>query len=373
MPSQTKASVIRRHDENSLLNTPAPPLVARSRNDLRVSRPQREAHGAVVDAAAQALREGQTHYVDVPGIGPLRQALADYLKDAYELTYDSSQVLVTAGIQESRFLTVQKIGEQFEQIAIPTVVHPGTRRALGTRPLTVSEIPVDADNGYLPTPDDIRRALEEGSRLLYLESPSRLTGKAYGTHDIVVLADLLKEFDAGLILDHGLAPWVQDADYQSFAAQKDIQDRISVLGEVWPGMGLDSWFIAYIAAPEKWFEPMRSQKQIMAICTSTASQYAALEAGKRFKESRATQMSKLVENRARAAALAREAGLDPLRGETNSVIAVRCAAEKKSETQEVLQQAGYAVADGASFGAADVLRLAVSLDETTATALQSLS
>ena len=373
MASPNKATVLRRHDQNTLLNTAAPPLMPRSAHDLSTSHPQTGVDAAVVTAATQALRDGQTHYVDVPGVGPLRQALAEYLNDVYDAVYDSSQVLITAGIQESRFLTLQKIGEQYEQISIPAVVHPGVRRALGTRPLSVSEIEVDEENGFLPSVDTIRRALEGGSRLLYLEAPSRLTGKAYGAEDAAMLAHLLQEFEAGLILDQGLAPWVSDGGYQSPAAGQGAQDYIAVLGEVWPGMGLDSWFIGYIATPQKWFEPMRSQKQIMAICTSTASQYAALEVGKMFKDGRAAQMSKLAENRARAATLAREVGLEPLPGETNSVIAVRCEAEKKSEIQEALRQAGYAVADGAQFGTVGVLRLAISLDDTTTMALQRLS
>jgi aspartate/methionine/tyrosine aminotransferase len=323
-------------------------------------------------ASVRALREGQTHYVDVPGIGPLREALAAYLRETIGANYDSSQVLVTAGVQESRFLTLQKIGEQFERVAMPAVVHPGARRALGTRPLALSEMDVDEANGYLPTLEAMRQALADGIRLLYLESPSRLTGKAYGAADVDRLADFLNEFDAGLILDQGLAPWIAGG-YQSPAAAQRAPDNVAVLGEAWPGMGLTSWFIAYIATPEKWFEPMRSQKQIMAICTSTASQYAALESGRRYEKDHPAQLAQLEQNRARAAELAQAAGLVPLAGEANAVLALRCAAAEKADVLTALREAGYEVADGAGFGAADVVRLAVSLDETTTTALQSLN
>lgn len=372
MTSANTAAVLRRHDRNVYLNTPSPPLIARSEQDLSTSQPRAAVDETVIEAAIQALRGGQTHYVDVPGIGPLREVFSDYLQETYDTAYEKDHVIVTAGVQESRFLTLQKIGEQFEQIAIPAVVDPGVRRAVGTRPQAVSEIAVDGENGYLPSLEAIRQTLEHGSRLIYLESPSRLTGKVYSAEDVTSLTTLLEEFEAGLILDQGLAPWVTDGEYYSPAGAQGALERVALLGEAWPGMGLDSWFIGFIATPEKWFEPIRSQKQIMAICTSTASQYAALEAGKHFQERRAANLAQLVENRSRAAVLARKAGLTPLLGESKAVMAVRVAG-MKSKVQETLQKAGYDVADGAGFGADEVLRVSITLDETVNKALQSLN
>jgi arginine:pyruvate transaminase len=372
MASSNKATLLRRHDENAFLNTPVPPFMSRSHQDLSVSQPQVTMDEAVVKAATQALRDGQTHYVDVPGIGPLREAFAAYLQEAYGAAYESNHVLVTAGVQESRFLTLQKVGEQFEQIAIPAVVHPGVRRALGTRPRSVSEIAVGEENGYLPTVEVIHQRLESGFRLLYLESPSRLTGKVYSAEEVAALNALLQEFDAGLIVDQGLAAWVANDEYRSFAAGQGAVERVAVLGEAWPGMGLNSWFIGFIATPQKWFEPMRSQKQIMAICTSTASQYAALEAGQHFQERHTAHLAQLAHNRSRAADLARKAGLVPLPGEANAVMAVPVTGVN-SKVQETLRQAGYDVADGAVFGADGILRLSTTLDETTSMALRSLN
>ena len=237
MTSKTIAGVVEQFEANGLLKTLAPPLMPSSPKDLRSSHPSAQVDQNVIDAAMQALHDGQTHYVDVPGIAPLRSSLANFLNAENGSTYEPSEILVTAGVQESRFLTIQKIGEAFEGILIPEVIHPGVRQALGTRPPAITELAVDPAT-MLPTLIAIRQALEGGGRLIYLESPSRLTGKAYNNNEVTALANLVDEFEAAVIWDQGLAPWVSDGNYTSLASQSNIREQVAVLGEAWPGMGL---------------------------------------------------------------------------------------------------------------------------------------
>jgi aspartate/methionine/tyrosine aminotransferase len=341
--------------------------------DLTFSYPAGRLPDSALEASYQALRAGQTHYVDVPGIGPLREALARYLDEEFAMAYDSNEMLITAGVQEGRFLTIQVLAEKFGQIAIPAVVDPGVQQVRGVRPPAVVEIPVGAANGYLPTMAAIRATLAAGSRLLYLELPSRLTGEVYSREDVEELLALLDEFEAGLICDQGLAPWVDLARFASPAAHSERTNRVAVLGEVWPGIGLDHCFVGYIAAPAEWIGPLRSQKQMMAICTSSASQFAALEAGHSFAGQRALLLPQLWRNRQRAVALAQQLGWTVLSGGTSCLLAVQLTEEENTKSQPALQKAGYRVVDGASFGVPNAIRLAVTTDERIIKALSCLT
>jgi DNA-binding transcriptional MocR family regulator len=148
-----------------------------------------------------------------------------------------------------------------------------------------------------------------------------------------------------------------------------MAERVAVIGEAWPGQGLESWAIAYIGAKADWFEPMRSQKQIMAICTSTASQYAALKAAELYAARHGEQAAMLAALRKDAAARAEAAGLTPAPGGAVSVLALRGAPD---EILAKLEGAGYRVADGADFGAPGVLRMAVGSGEALGQALSTL-
>ena len=128
MASQTKADILAGHAANTALNTPIPAQVAQHEKDLAADGMRRPLDERIIAASAEALEAGQTHYVDVPGIAPLRSAIADYLNGDTAARYESGNIIVTAGVQEARFLTIQKIGEQFDGIGIPAVAHPGVQK-----------------------------------------------------------------------------------------------------------------------------------------------------------------------------------------------------------------------------------------------------
>jgi aspartate/methionine/tyrosine aminotransferase len=365
MTSKNISTLLQQHQENTLLAATPPPLTAQLGKDLSTDEWVAPLDEQIIAGTMEALEAGNTHYVNVPGIAPLRQAFADNLG----LGHEEGHIVVTAGVQESRFLTIQMIGQGYDSIAMPAVVHPGASKALGPRPMPMHSMAVAPDT-LLPTLDAIKSALDAGVKLVYLESPSRLTGATYSVGDVAAIAAMMTEHDAGVIWDQGLAPW---SDAASIAAEDGMTARSALIGEGFPGLGLASWYISYIAAPEDWVAPMQKQKQIMAICTATASQYAALEASKLAADKQAAHLSKLGDVRAEVMSLAEAAGATVLPGATACVIALRFPDGKKAAAMSTLNDAGYTVADGAAFGAEDVIRLTLTTDGNPQAALKLLA
>ena len=354
LASQTKAEILADHKSNSALQAPLPAPVARHAKDLGADGMLSPLDERIIAAASEALEAGQTHYVDVPGIAPLRAAIADALNGATDSRYEPGNIIVTAGVQESRFLTIQKIGENYESIGIPAVAHPGVQKALGVRGRNVIPLAAAAERGYLPSIDAISDIVAGGCRLLYLESPSRLSGAAYTSQEVGAIAELLGNSGAAAIWDGGLAPWV-DGGCSALAATEASPTRITAIGEAFPGTGLASWYIGFIAAPEDQIPAMQSQKQIMAICTSTAAQFAALEASSLFEEARQLKLSQLAQLRSQVAESAAARGLATIAGEAQNIIALRASGAVTAK----LRGAGFDFADGAAFGAPDIIRLNV--------------
>lgn len=365
MASQTKAEILALHDANEALKTPLPGQITRHAKDLGADGMLSPLDERIIAAASEALEAGQTHYVDVPGIAPLREAIAEYLNTSFSAPCQSGNIIVTAGLQESRFLTIQMIGESFDSIGVPSVAHPGVQKALGVRARNVVSIAVDADRGYLPTLDAVADAVAGGCRLLYLESPSRLSGAAYTSDEVAAIGQLLGESGAAAICDQGLAPWV-DGGCRSLASTEESPAQVTTIGEAFPGMGLASWFIGYIAAPEDQIPAMQSQKQIMAICTSTAAQYAALEASSLFQAARRSGLAQASRLKSETTESAKDLNLDVIAGDALNIIALRAS----YDTAAKLTAAGFDCADGGDFGAPAVVRLNV--NSTTADALQAL-
>jgi aspartate/methionine/tyrosine aminotransferase len=353
---------------NQLLNVPGIDPMASASGDLRGDQPAGALDGAIAAAAAHALESGQTHYVDVPGIAPLREATARLLSEQ-GARCGAGNLMVTAGIQEARFLALQVLGDAFGPLALPDSVHPGVRQALGIRAIEHQLLATDPERGMLVDLPALRAALTAGARLIYLEAPVRLTGAHYDEATLRAIAALAAEHEAGLIVDQGLAPWSDGPTAGAVLAAEGLK-RTALLGELAPGLGLQSWQIGYLAADEAWLPPLQSLKQVMSICTSTASQFAALEAMEHLAGTWAPLRKDLSSRREEARAVAAERGLNPLPGGALSVLALR--PRDAEATRAALIAAGCTPADGASFGAPGVLRLAVAADNDLAAVLRTI-
>lgn len=339
-------------------------------HNLSLDQPVAPLPAAVADGAADALAAGQTHYVEVGGIAPLISRLQAMLVEAAP-GRPSPEVIVTAGVQEARFLAIQILGETAGGLARPAVCDPGVRRALSLRSLPTTVLPATPKDGFLPSLAAIAEALDAGARLLYLESPSRLTGAAYDEAAVAEIARLVQAHEATVVWDQGLAPWVHRRPHASILAQNGMAEQTIVLGEAWPGVGLETWFVGYLAGSAATIAPILHYKQIISICTSTATQYAALAAAEVYPELHRRQAEALAESYESGLERARSFGLTVLEGASASLLAI--AVPDVPRALAALAEAGILAIDGAEFGAPGLIRLAITADDTLATAIDRLA
>ena len=220
-----------------------------------------------------ALKAGMTHYVDVPGIPELRAQVAKHMSSG-ALKIESDQVLITAGIQEARFLSLQSLTADRKHIAIPNVVHPGVHGALNVRSIDVKPLEADEKRSLLTT-SSIEQFLNQSNPLLFLENPSRFSGATYSSDDLKLITKLINASAAGVIWDQGLGVW--NPKFKSVLSYVQNLENTTVIGEVNPGLGLENLQLGYAIASKEKITAMTSLKQIMSICTSTPSQLVAIE------------------------------------------------------------------------------------------------
>ncbi|MEM7734337.1 MAG: aminotransferase class I/II-fold pyridoxal phosphate-dependent enzyme [Deinococcota bacterium] len=342
----TRKEIIQQsHSANSLLNAPFIAQLPIDNKDLSTDQPTTALEPDVIASTIEALESGQTHYVDVPGIMPLREAVVSFLTKLGITGYDASQIVITASVQEARFLTLQTM--LTSSVAIPEVVHPGVKKALGVRVPDVHMLEVDTNTGMLPTLNSLREVLEKGVKTVYLESPVRLTGAVFEASVATEISQLVASHGATLICDQGLAPWVLADGVFAYAPMP--ASTTTFIGDIFPGVGLEAMPLGFIATDSEYVVGITKLKQIMSICTSTASQYAALKISETYDAKRGELIKEL---KATRDALEQQLGGHILPGHVASLIALGADAKASLE--------GYSYADGADFGAANTLRLLVS-------------
>src|ERR1700761_848849 len=71
-------------------------------------------------AVEAALDRGETHYTDRPGVLLLREKIAQGLRERFGISTDAKrEVIVTCGVTEARFLTIQQLLQPEDLLAAP--------------------------------------------------------------------------------------------------------------------------------------------------------------------------------------------------------------------------------------------------------------
>lgn len=341
------------------------PAATASGRDLSGDHPAFPLTAAARDAVREALDRGETHYADVPGIVPLREAVAAALGSMGLPVNAREGLLIAAGEQEARFLAIQALAHAGYRLALPSVVHPGARKAAALGGVMVDRFTIDAET-MAPAPDALDGLLSSGPVAVYLESPNRLTGKILERRTAEALAAKILAADAVVLCDATLAAWVpEQAGHLLIGARAGMQERVMTLGTLWAGLGVDDWLAAYLAGPSPLMAAARSLKQIIAICTTTPAQWGVLGALKAGAGQRRVQID-ILRNLKEAAVRQWPGAVLP--GEAVSVLAVRVSTRPPD-----LERLPARPACGEAFGAPGVLRFAVTRDGELSAALRALA
>jgi aspartate/methionine/tyrosine aminotransferase len=199
----------------------------------------------VVQAAAEALDRGETHYADRPGIPELRSLLAEQINTRYGLAYKPNDVTVTCGATEARFCALQVLAK-----AETTVICPGDASQIA---------PVVALIGAT----------------LVSEAESAPAGS------VLYLTPAANDVEAWLNKAEAGGWWVlwdisgvKDAPAVHPASRSALLPRTVHIDDVDDEMA--GWRVGWMVGSEKHAE-LRAFKQAMTICTTNVSQWAALE------------------------------------------------------------------------------------------------
>jgi aspartate aminotransferase len=126
----------------------------------------------ICDAAAEALRSGQTRYGPAAGEPALREAIATKLSLENQVPTRSEQVLVTNGGKQALYNLFQVLLGPGDELLLPApywLSYPEIARLAGA---SVRMLPSSAAEGFRLDPHQLEAAISPASKLLVLNSPS---------------------------------------------------------------------------------------------------------------------------------------------------------------------------------------------------------
>jgi aspartate aminotransferase len=204
----------------------------------------------IVAAARDALDSGFTRYTPASGIAELREAWAQQIGQQRGITYDPNQIIVTAGGKQAIFNIVYALVDAGDQVIIPSpywVSYPEQVRAIGAVPVIIE---TEAEQDFKISPQALRDAVTDHTRLLILNSPSNPTGSVYTREELSALAEVLVEKQVPVLSDEVYDALTYGVEFSSIASLgEDICNLTTVVGAVSKTYAMTGWRIGYAAGP----------------------------------------------------------------------------------------------------------------------------
>jgi aminotransferase len=231
------------------------------------------------DAGIYSLERGRTKYTSNAGLLQLRREIAAYLERRFDLRYDyASQVIVTVGGSEGIDLAMRVLLEPGDEVIVPVpsfVCYGPLAEMAGGVP---KYLPLKAENEFRLTPEELRSAITDKTKVLVLPFPCNPTGGTMDRKDLEAIAEVLKGTDIMVISDEIYAELTYGRRHVSPANLTDLYDRTVVVNGFSKSHAMTGWRMGYLCGPAPIIQQALKLHQFGIMSAPTTSQYAAVEA-----------------------------------------------------------------------------------------------
>jgi aspartate aminotransferase len=245
---------------------------------LEVGEPDFDTPANVIEAGADALRNGWTHYGPAGGQPDFKAAIADYLNRARGTDYNLDNIVVTPGGKPIMFFVILALLEAGDEAIYPNPGFPIYESMINFTGAKAVPVPIREEKGFALDVDELETLITPKTKLLIINSPSNPTGGVLSREEIARIAELAVENDLTVLADEIYAEILFEGEHVSIATMPGMAERTIILDGFSKTYAMTGWRLGYGAMPEDFAQVITKLMVNSNSCTSMAVQRAGLEA-----------------------------------------------------------------------------------------------
>lgn len=263
------------------------------------------------DAAVNGLEQGRTTYTANAGLLELRESIAEYLHDSFDVKYEpKDEVLVTVGASEAIDLALRALVGPGDEVLVPEPCFVAYSPIAALCGGTATGIETFAKDNFKLRPDSLRAAITPRSKVLILSYPSNPTGGIMTREDYEPIAKIVEEHDLIVVSDEIYAELSYGGKHVSFATLPGMRDRTVLVSGFSKAFAMTGWRLGYACGHPDIIGAMLKIHQYTVMCAPVMAQLAALEALKNGMEEKDRMVESYNQRRRLIVKGFRDIGLD---------------------------------------------------------------
>ena len=255
-------------------------LEARGREivHLEIGEPDFDTPAHVVEAGAEALRNGYTHYGPALGLPELRDAVAEYVSRTRGLDVTRDRVCISPGGKPIMFWTIMALCQEGDEVICPNPSYPIYESMANFVGATVIPLPILEEREFRFDPEALRGLLTDRTRLVVLNSPANPTGGFLDKTDFEAIADILRDHDCMILSDEIYSRMLYGGEHYSIACEPGMADRTVILDGFSKTYAMTGWRLGYGVFPKALIPEIDRLAVNSVSCTAAATQIAGVAA-----------------------------------------------------------------------------------------------
>src|SRR5271154_4796897 len=229
----------------------------------------------LASALVQVIGEGHNQYAPMEGVVELRERISAKLELSYGRSFDpNAEITVTCGGTEALYDAIQAVLGPGDEAVIFDPAYdayePAVRLA-GGRCVRIALAPPDFRFDW----DEVRRALNDRTRLVIINSPQNPSCTVAAREDLDALAALIRDRPVTVLADEVYEHVLFDGRrHASVLAHPELRERSFAVFSFGKTLHATGWRVGYCVAPPPLTQELRKVHQFNTFSIVAPLQYA---------------------------------------------------------------------------------------------------
>lgn len=206
----------------------------------------------ICDGAKDAIDSGNYFsYPPVPGYLDLREAISQKFKNENNLSYSSSEVIVSNGVKHSITNVMFSILNKGDEVIVFAPFWVSYSAIITLADGVPKYINTTIENDFKPTTSQLEEAISNKTKAVIFSSPCNPTGTVFTREELEGYKDVLENHPEIIVISDEIYEHINFTDsHTSIGSLEGMNDRTITMNGFSKAFAMTGWRLGYIGAPK---------------------------------------------------------------------------------------------------------------------------
>src|SRR6266404_710093 len=212
---------------------------------LEIGEPDFDTPENVIEAGAEAMRSGWTHYTPSGGLPQLREAVAEYITKTRGVPVTPDMVVIVPGAKPMIFFPFMALVEEGDEVIYPNPGFPIYESMINFLGARAVPIRLREEMDFRLDVNELADLITDKTKLIVLNSPHNPTGGMLSGDDVRDIATAIGDRNLAVLSDEIYSRLVYDGEHHSIFSEPGMQDRTILLDGWSKSYAMTGWRLGY--------------------------------------------------------------------------------------------------------------------------------